>query len=88
MNKKYWYFVAEINVNNEWVITYDGYVAHNDGFFPVNTAKLQSVDHGDIPPEEIPDGQDKKFFMKDTCIINQIEVSEREFEAWKVTMKF
>lgn len=87
--KKFWYFVALI-VTENWTSSYDGYVMHNDGLFPINAAKLQTVDYAEIPSGDIPVKAqgDKKFFLKDTYIINQIEVSEKDFEAWKVTMKF
>lgn len=85
---KYWYFVAVIILNEKWEITYDGYVTHTDGFFPVNTAKLQAVDYAEIPPEDFPPEQDKKILMKFTTIVNQVEVSESAFSAWKIANKF
>lgn len=89
MENYYWYFVAQIETKN-WIITYDGYVAHRNEFFPVNTAKLQTVDCAGISPEDVPTeaNGDKKFFLKNTFIINQTKVPEAEFEAWKITKKF
>lgn len=85
--KKFWYFVAIIATDN-WEAIYEGYVGHSDGFFPIKSAKLQAVDYGGIPIVEIPEGVDKKVFMNNTSIINQIEVTEQDFEAWKIRQKF
>ena len=85
--KRFWYYVAQITTE-KWVITYEGYVGHSDGFFPIKAAKLQAVDYAGIPAEEIPTNNDRKIFLPNTCILNQIEVTESEFNAWKIAAKF